>query len=105
MFEKKPDARRRLMPFAVSLCALTCTAPALGQTALDEGQSSVRKSDSKRTGVSQARPASPNATINLVNMLVKQGVLKEEQAQLLIKQADDEAYVAREAAKLSLIHI
>ena len=99
MFEKKPDARRRLMPFAVSLCALTCTAPALGQTALDEGQSSVRKSDSKRTGVSQARPASPNATINLVNMLVKQGVLKEEQAQLLIKQADDEAYVAREAAK------
>lgn len=99
MFEKKPDARRRLMPLAVSLCALTCTAPALGQTASDEGQSSVRKPDSKRTGVSQAKPASPNATINLVNMLVKQGVLKEEQAEALIRQANDEAYVAREAAK------
>ncbi|WP_245311117.1 putative porin [Bradyrhizobium valentinum] len=32
-------------------------------------------------------------------MLVKQGVLKEEQAEALIKQANDEAYVAREAAK------
>ena len=98
MFEKKPDARRRLMPFAVSLCALTCAAPALGQNASDDGQSSARKSD-RRTGVSQAKPASPNATINLVNMLVKQGVLKEDQAEALIRQANDEAYVAREAAK------
>jgi hypothetical protein len=98
MFEKKPDARRRLMPLAMSLCALSCTTPALAQTAFDEGQSSVRKSD-RRTGVSQAKPASPNATINLVNMLVKQGVLKEEQAEALIRQANDEAYVAREAAK------
>jgi hypothetical protein len=99
MFEKKPDACRRLMPLAVSLCALTFTAPAFGQAASDEAQSSVRKSDSRRTGVSQAKPASPNATINLVNMLVKQGVLKEEQAEALIRQANDEAYVAREAAK------
>ncbi|XSC48414.1 putative porin [Bradyrhizobium sp. RDT10] len=34
-----------------------------------------------------------------MNLLVKQGVLNEDQAQALIKQADDEAYVAREAAK------
>ena len=99
MFEKKPDARRRLMPLAVSLCALTCAAPAFSQTASGEGQAPAKRSDSKRSGVSQAKPASPNATINLVNMLVKEGVLKEEQAQLLIKQADNEAYVAREAAK------
>jgi putative porin len=99
MFEKKPDARRRLMPLAVSLCALTCSVPAFGQAASDEGQAPAKRPDSKRSGVSQVKPTSPNATINLVNMLVKQGVLKEEQAQLLIKQADDEAYVAREAAK------
>jgi hypothetical protein len=34
---------------------------------------------------------------------VKQGVLKEEQAQALIKQADDEAYVARESAKVATV--
>jgi len=83
------------MPLAVSLCALVCAAPALGQTAAD----SFRKTESKRTGVSQVRPSSPNATINLVNLLVKQGVLTEDQAQALIKQADDEAYVSRQAAK------
>lgn len=99
MFEKKPDARRRLMPLAVSLYALTCAVPALAQTVSDQGSVSGKKSDSKRPTVSQAKPTSPNATINLVNMLVKQGVLKEEQAQALIKQADDEAYVAREAAR------
>ncbi len=49
--------------------------------------------------MSSAKPTSPNATINLVNLLVKQGVLKEEQAQALIKQAEDEAYVSRQAAK------
>jgi hypothetical protein len=72
-----------------------CAVPALGQTAGDN----VRKPESRRTGVSQARPSSPNATINLVNLLVKQGVLTEDQAQALIKQADDEAYVSRQAAK------
>ncbi|MDE5457045.1 hypothetical protein GWE18_30305 [Bradyrhizobium sp. CSA112] len=99
MFEKKSDVRRRMMPLAVSLCALTCTAPAFGQAASDEGLAPAKRSDSKRSGVSQAKPVSPNATINLVHMLVKQGVLKEEQAEALIKQANDEAYVAREAAK------
>jgi hypothetical protein len=99
MFSKKPDARRRLMPLAVSLCALACGAPALGQTAADQGQGPAKKSDSTRGAVSQAKPTSPNATVNLVNLLVKQGVLKEEQAQALIKQAEDEAYVSRQAAK------
>ncbi len=49
--------------------------------------------------VSRTAAVSPNATINLVNLLVKQGVLTEEQAADLIKQADEEAYVAREATK------
>jgi Putative porin len=96
MFDKKPDVRRRLLPLAVSLCALIGAAPALGQIASDR-DASARKSD--KSGVSQTKPTSPNATINLVNLLVKQGVLTEDQAASLIKQADDEAYVSRQAAK------
>jgi putative porin len=99
MFDKKPDSNRRLMPLAVSLCALICAAPAFGQTASDQDTAPAKKSDSKRASVSQAKATSPNATINLVNLLVKQGVLTEDQAAALIKQADDEAYVSRQAAK------
>ncbi|MBV9979801.1 putative porin [Bradyrhizobium sp.] len=51
----------------------------------------------KRPTVSRNAPPSSNATVNLINLLVKQGVLSEEQAAALVKQADDEAYVARQA--------
>src|ERR1700743_2890834 len=100
MSNKKPDARRRLMMVAVSFCTLMCAVPALTQNASaqnagDDTATPVKKpgskSDAKRNGVAQARPTSPNATINLVNMLVQQGILKEDQAAALIKQADDEA--------------
>jgi hypothetical protein len=53
----------------------------------------------KRPGVSRNAPPSSNATINLINLLVKQGVLADDQAAALIKQADDEAYVARQATR------
>jgi hypothetical protein len=53
--------------------------------------------------VARTVAVSPNATVNLVNLLVKQGVLTEEQAQDLIKQAEEEAYVAREATKNAAI--
>lgn len=53
----------------------------------------------KKPTVSRKRAVSPNVTINLVNILVQQHVLTEEQAKALIKQAEDEAYVARESAK------
>jgi hypothetical protein len=86
MFNKKPDACRRLIPLAVSLCALSYGVPAFGQTAADQGQGPAKNSDSTRGAVSQAKPTSPNATVNLVNLLVKQGVLKEEQAQALINR-------------------
>jgi hypothetical protein len=92
MFDTKSDAARRAAPLALSLCALAWAMPAVAQDA-----------DAKRPAVSRARATSPNATINLVNMLVKQGVLKEDQAQALIKQADDEAYVARESAKVATV--
>jgi hypothetical protein len=49
--------------------------------------------------ITSTRPPSPNATVNLVNLLVKQGILTEEQAAGLIKQAEEEALVAREAVK------
>lgn len=52
-----------------------------------------------RPTLSRSKPVSPNATINLVNLLVKQGVLTEQQAAELIKQAENEAFVAREAVK------
>jgi hypothetical protein len=99
MFEKKPDVRRLTSSTAISLCALAFAAPAFGQAASDQVSTAAKKSDSKRTGVSDAKAFSPNTTVNLVNLLVKEGVLKEEQAQALIRQADDEAYVARQAAK------
>ncbi|KPA91972.1 hypothetical protein PF66_01555 [Pseudomonas asplenii] len=46
-----------------------------------------------------AQPAAPsqNATINLIRLLVQQGVLKQEQAEGLIAQAEKEAVQARQA--------
>jgi hypothetical protein len=96
MFKTRPSAGQRLMPLAISFCTLACAVPALAQTASDQ---EAKKSDAKRPTVSQAKPSSPNATVNLVNLLVKQGILKEDQAAALIKQAEDEAYVSRQAAK------
>ncbi|UTD29749.1 putative porin [Bradyrhizobium sp. WD16] len=93
MFKNKADADWRAIPLAVSLCALACATPAVGQTAAETA------SAKKRPAVSSTKPTSPNATINLVNLLVQQGILKEEQAQTLIKQAEDEAYISRQAAK------
>ncbi len=78
---------RGLAPVAAMLLAV----PAAAQD--EPGQAS------KRPTVSTSAPPSSNATINLINLLVKQGVLTEEQSAALIKQADDEAYVARQAVR------
>src|SRR5579871_1614291 len=51
----------------------------------------------KRPTVTRDAAPSSNSTVNLINLLVKQGVITEEQAAALIKQAEDEAYVARQA--------
>jgi Putative porin len=99
MFDMTSHARWHKVPLAVSLCALLCAGPAFAQSAADQGDTPARKGDSKKPSVSQAKPTSPNATINLINLMVKRGMLKEEDAQALIKQADDEAYVSRQAAK------
>ena len=50
-------------------------------------------------GHAAAAPApSENATINLIRLLVQQGVLKQEQADGLIAQAEKEAVQARQAS-------
>jgi hypothetical protein len=82
---------RVLAPIAVALAALTV--PAVAQDSADPAKSL------KLPKVSRNAPPSPNATVNLINLLVKQGVLTEEQAAALIKQADDDAYVARQAVR------
>jgi hypothetical protein len=99
MFEYKADAAWRAIPLAVSLCALAWATPAVSQSAIDSAAPSAKKSDLRRAAVLTTKPTSPNTTVNLVNLLVQQGVLKEEQAEALIKQAEDEAYVSRQAAK------
>jgi len=50
-------------------------------------------------GHAAAAPAAPseNATINLIRLLVQQGVLKQDQAEGLIAQAEKEAVQARQA--------
>lgn len=74
-----------------TLMLVACAAPAAAQDdSLPQG---------KRPTVSRDAPPSSNATVNLINLLVKQGTLSEEQAAALIKQADDEAYVARQATR------
>ena len=93
MFRTYPNAWPRAVPLAVSLLALWSAHPAFGQTANqaassdDQTVTSEKKTDSKQPKVSDARPTSPNSTINLVNLLVKQGVIKQDQADQLIKQA------------------
>jgi hypothetical protein len=82
-----------IKPGLVSIAALML---ALAGPALAQGEAGQA---TKRPTVSNNRPPSSNATINLINLLVKQGVLSEEQAAALIKQADDEAYVARQAVR------
>ncbi len=99
MLNTTMNACRRMMPLAISLSALICASPALAQSATGQDAASARKPDAKKPLVSQAKPTSPNATINLVNLMVKRKMLTEDEAQALIKQADDEAYVSRQAAK------
>ena len=114
MLCKKLDAGWGVLPLAASLYVLTSIAPACGQSATGGGapmsiqpatqpQSDGAKVSDKRQSngpkVSDKKPTAPNAVVNLVNMLVKKGVLKEDQAQELIKEVDDETYVSQQATK------
>ncbi len=114
MLKKKSCARWGLPPLAVALCAVACTAPALGQNApgtpAATGPASQpagspmplathAKPAPRHVKISDKPPTAPNAVVNLVNLLVKQGVIKPNQAQALIKEAEDEAYIEQQASK------
>jgi hypothetical protein len=126
---KTTDARWGCVSLAVALCAVVCVSPALAQngstppavTTPGDGESagpapggsptaqsaasgstaqqSTTKASAKEPKVSDKKAVAPNAVANLVNLLVKQGVLKEDQAQALIKEAEDEAYISQQANK------
>lgn len=82
---------RSVIPIVVALaCGFALPTSATAQDEAPRGP---------RPTVSRNAPPSPNATVNLINLLVKQGVLDEAQAAALVKQADEEAYVARQAAR------
>lgn len=87
----KDTTVRRVRAVSALVCGLAFTLPAAAQEA--------GGAPAPRPMVSRNAPPSPNSTINLINLLVKQGVITEEQAQALIKQADEEAYVARQAVR------
>ena len=93
---------------ACSLVAAPLRAQQAGaqQTASDDAAKPNRKiakeaakDDPDAPKVSRVKPPSPNAMVNLINAMVEQGLLSEEKATALIKQAEDEAYVARQAAR------
>jgi Putative porin len=80
-----------LLPITAALCGFMLAFPAVAQEGADTA--------SKRPTVLRSAAPSPNATINLINLLVQQGVITQEQATALIKQSEDDAYVAREAVR------
>jgi len=92
----RASLRRALLLAAPALFALAAAPSADAENAAPHGDGAAQSS---APTVSRKKPASPNATINLINLLVQQGVISEEQAKSLIKQSEDEAYVARESAK------
>jgi hypothetical protein len=85
------NPRERLTPLAVALCSVALVLPAAGQD--------LAGAPGTRPTVSGTAPPSPNVNVNLINLLVKQGVLTQEQGAELIKQAEDEAYIARQALR------
>uniref|UniRef100_UPI0005A21BDE putative porin n=1 Tax=Bradyrhizobium sp. (strain ORS 278) TaxID=114615 RepID=UPI0005A21BDE len=82
------ELKKQGMAAAAAVIMLAAVGPAVAQ----DDSAPVR-----RPSVSRNAAPSANATVNLINLLVKQGVLTDEQATALVKQADDEAYVARQA--------
>ncbi|MGJ4996996.1 putative porin [Bradyrhizobium sp. HKCCYLS3077] len=82
------DIKMQGMAAAAAVLMLAAAGPAAAQ---DDN------APARRPSVSRSPALSSNATVNLINLLVKQGVLSDEQAAALVKQADDEAYVARQA--------
>lgn len=90
---KKKKRRLGTSLVAASLLMLSA-APVVAQ---DSGKAADKQAD--RPTVSKKKAVASSTTVNLVNLLIAQGTLTEEQGAALIKQAEEEAYIAREAAR------
>jgi hypothetical protein len=89
-------------PLSVSLIAMLSVQGAA--YAEQAGASTQTKTEKAKTSegeeklvVSDKKAVNPSATVNLVNILLQQGVITQEQADGLIPQVDDEAFVTRQA--------
>lgn len=111
MYKSKREAHG-LAAMLAALSPMMVSAPAFGQTAdvkepavlqppqaPKEAPADEPKPAAKPAKRAAAHAPSPNSMVNLVNLLVEQGVLKRNQGQALIKQAESEAFVSRQSAK------
>jgi len=85
--ERSPSAAQPAAPAAAEQPDTTAEGPA------------VSVNDKDRPTISKKKPVGPNSQVTLLNLLVKQGVLTEDQVADLVKQAQEEDYVARQAAR------
>ena len=89
-------------PLSVSLIAmLSVQGAAYAEQAGASTEAKVEKAKTsegeEKLVVSDKKAVNPSATVNLVNILLQQGVITQEQADSLIPQVDDEAFVTRQA--------
>ncbi|WP_072389357.1 putative porin [Hyphomicrobium sp. CS1BSMeth3] len=98
MLTKKSKVSRGALFLSASLIALTLAQGTV--QAQQSGESQHAKPDAgEKIAVSDKKAVAPSATVNLLNVLVEKGVITQEQADGIIVQADDEAFVARQAVK------
>lgn len=95
MFKNKSQNCTMGLAFGASLLSFASPLPGMAQ----DGAVVAASREEKLPQVSKQAPPTPSTTADLINMLVENGVLTEEQAKKLSAQAQDEAYVAREAVK------
>src|SRR5580704_9202058 len=81
----------RSLRLVTAICSIAIVFPAAAQ---DRDGTTA-----KRLSVSRAPAPSPNVNVNLINLLVQQKVITQEQGAELIKEAEDEAFVARQAVR------
>lgn len=90
------------------LAGLSVATPGFAQSAASPESQSLKHARAKPTikaaaagelKVSRHHPVSPDVVINLINLMVENKMIKQEQADALIKQAEDQAYVSRQATK------
>ena len=90
------------------LAAFGVATPAVAQDAAttetpsskhDKAKPIIKAASEGELKVSRHHPVSPNVVINLIHLMVENKMIKQQQADVLIKQAEDESYVARQATK------